>query len=124
VRLCCREIFPRTATQQQFSAFLSCPESEPRSPNLDIAEEIVGNRFKIAGGKPAMKVSWQVTGIRQDAWAETNRIEVEEDKPLPEQGRYLHPEVFGQPKELGVESARRPNTMKRMKEGREKTNRS
>lgn len=31
-----------------------------------IAAEIHGNQFKIAGGKPGLKVSWQVTGIRQD----------------------------------------------------------
>ena len=31
-------------------------------PNLYIAEEISGNRFKIAGGKAGSKVSWQVTG--------------------------------------------------------------
>ena len=27
-----------------------------------------------------MKVSWQVTGIRKNPWANANRIEVEEDK--------------------------------------------
>src|SRR5207249_1239142 len=34
-----------------------------------IAEPVRENRFRIAGGRPGMKVSWQVTGIRQDAWA-------------------------------------------------------
>lgn len=38
-------------------------------PNLHIAEEMSKNRFKIAGGTTGMKVSWQVTGIRQDPWA-------------------------------------------------------
>jgi len=28
-----------------------------------------------------MKVSWQVTGVRKDPWANASRIEVEEDKP-------------------------------------------
>jgi hypothetical protein len=64
-------------------------------PNLYIAEEISGNRFKIAGGKAGSKVSWQVTGIRQDAYAAANRIKVEEDKPAGERGHYLHPELFG-----------------------------
>ena len=41
------------------------------------------------------KVSWQVTGIRRDAWAEAHRIPVEEDKPESERGHYLHPEAFG-----------------------------
>ena len=33
-------------------------------------QEIAGNRFLIAGGRPGMKVSWQVTGIRKDACAD------------------------------------------------------
>jgi hypothetical protein len=64
-------------------------------PNLFIAEEINGNHFSIAGGKPGMKVSWQVTGIRQDAWANAHRIPVEEEKPANERGYYLHPELYG-----------------------------
>ena len=75
-------------------------------PKLYIAEKIAINRFKIAGGKPGMEVSWMVTGIRQDAYAEAHRIPVEEDKPAKERGTYLNPEVFGQPKEKGVERAR------------------
>ena len=39
-----------------------------------IAREISGNRFKIVGGQPGMKVSWQVTGIRQDPFANEHRI--------------------------------------------------
>lgn len=45
-----------------------------------IAEEIQNNKFKIAGGKSGMKISWQVTGIRHDKWAEENRIQVEQQK--------------------------------------------
>jgi hypothetical protein len=56
-----------------------------------IAEEIRGNRFRIAGGIPGMKVSWQVTGIRHDPWAEAHRIPVEEEKPEAERGRYRNP---------------------------------
>src|SRR5262249_44747827 len=41
-------------------------------PGLYIAEEIANNRFKISGGMARMKVSWQVTGIRKDAWANKN----------------------------------------------------
>jgi hypothetical protein len=59
-----------------------------------------------------MKVSWQVTGIRQDAWANAHRIPVEEEKPVAERGRYLHPELYGQPKEKGVEWAHRPEQMR------------
>ena len=63
-------------------------------PNLYIAKEISGNRFRIAGGKPGMKVSWQVTGVRHDALADAHRVQVEENKPGAERGTYLHPELF------------------------------
>jgi len=84
-----------------------------------IAEEVSENRFKIAGGTAGMKVSWQVTGIRQDPWAEANRIVVEEDKPDEELGFYLHPELYGQAEEKSIEWARNPEMMQRMKEMKE-----
>ena len=65
-------------------------------PTLHIAQEISGNRFKISGGLPGRKVSWQVTGIRQDAYAQAHRIQVEEEKPELAKGTYLHPELYGQ----------------------------
>jgi hypothetical protein len=71
-------------------------------PNLYIAEEIAGNSFKIAGGAPNAKVSWQVTGTRHDPYANANRIPVEEDKTADERGKYLHPTEWGQPESLGV----------------------
>ncbi len=58
-----------------------------------IAEEVAGNRFRIAGGKPGLKVSWQVTGIRKDPYAEYHRIQVEVDKTVAEQGSCLHEEA-------------------------------
>jgi hypothetical protein len=70
-----------------------------------IAEEIADNRFTIAGGTPGLKVSWQVTGIRQDPYAEQHRIPVEEDKPLEERGTYLYPEGYGLPATM------RPNVL-------------
>ena len=45
-----------------------------------VAQEISGNSFKISGGTPGLKVSWQVTGIRKDKFAEAHRIPVEENK--------------------------------------------
>jgi trimeric autotransporter adhesin len=66
-------------------------------PNLYIAEEVANNQFKIAGGTPGSKVSWQVTGIRQDAYANAHRIPLEVEKAPADRGRYLYPEVIGQP---------------------------
>ncbi len=39
-----------------------------------IAGELVNNQFKIGGGRGGMKVSWQITGVRQDAWANAHRV--------------------------------------------------
>jgi trimeric autotransporter adhesin len=64
--------------------------------NAIVAKKIAKNRFVIRTSKPGVEVSWQVSGIRQDAYANANRIPVEEVKPAKEQGYYLHPEVFGQ----------------------------
>jgi hypothetical protein len=75
-------------------------------PNLYIARKVSNNRFKIAGGKPHAEVSWQVTGIRHDAYANAYRIPTEEDKATAEQGYYLHPEVFGQPASKRIRAAR------------------
>lgn len=65
-------------------------------PNLYVAAKVSGNRFKIAGGTPAGEVSWQVTGIRQDAWANAHRIPVEEDKPPSARGSYFQPKEHAQ----------------------------
>lgn len=79
-------------------------------PNLYVAEEISdsttnnnnNSRFKVAGGNSGMKVSWQVTGIRKDPWANVNRIQVEVDKPAKEQGYYIYPDLYDQPEEKGI----------------------
>src|SRR6516162_2412532 len=60
-----------------------------------VQQEIKHNRFTIKTSKSSVKVSWQVTGIRHDAYADAYRIPVEEEKPPQEQGHYLHPELFG-----------------------------
>lgn len=85
-------------------------------PNLYVAQEISGNRFSIAGGEAGGKVSWQITGIRQDAYANAHRTPVEEVKPVKERGTYLHPELFGQPEEKGKEWALHPDLMRRAKQ--------
>jgi hypothetical protein len=65
------------------------------APNLHIAAKVGGGQWAITGGAAGQEVSWQVTGIRQDAWANAHRIPVEEAKPAEDQGRYLHPELHG-----------------------------
>jgi len=71
-----------------------------------VADEIRNNQFVIGGGKPGMRVSWQVTGTRHDQYADAHRIPVEEQKSKEEEGRYLHPELFHQPPDRGMAAAR------------------
>jgi hypothetical protein len=67
-----------------------------------VVREVRDNRFTLRTSAPGTKVSWQVTGIRHDAFAEKHRIPVEEDKPEAERGRYLHPVEHGQPAGKGI----------------------
>jgi hypothetical protein len=81
------------------------------APKLHIAEEIHGNEFRIAGGKKGMRVSWMVTGVRQDAWANAHRIPTEEEKAGDEQGKYLHPELFGAGPEKAIGPVVKPGVV-------------
>jgi len=64
--------------------------------DIYIAEEVSGGHFKIAGGKAGAKVSWQVSGVRNDAWEKAHPWAVEEDKGA-DRGHYLTPELYGAP---------------------------
>jgi len=59
-----------------------------------------------------MKVSWQVTGIRNDHWANAHRVQVEEDKPDKERGRYIYPDLYGQSADKGINRLFIPQEMK------------
>ncbi len=72
------------------------PIGAPGQGILYIAEEVSGGHFKIAGGKAGGKVSWQVTGVRNDAWEKAYPMVVEADKGS-DRGHYLTPELYGQP---------------------------
>ena len=77
-----------------------------------VASEVSNHQFTIKTDKPNVKVSWQVTGIRQDAWANAHRIPVEVSKAPAERGSYLHPELFGAPIEKSIAVAHHPMILK------------
>jgi hypothetical protein len=62
-----------------------------------VATEVQNNRFTIQTDKPLVKVSWQVTGIRHDPYANDHRIQVEVDKSPGERGQYVYPQGYDQP---------------------------
>jgi hypothetical protein len=69
-----------------------------------VLEEVHDNAFSIRTSEPNVKVSWQVTGIRQDAFALAHPITVEEGKAVADRGHYLHPKELGQPESLAIGS--------------------
>jgi hypothetical protein len=80
-----------------------------------VGSEVSNHQFAIKTDKPNVKVSWQVTGIRQDAWANAHRVPVEVMKPEKERGFYRHPELYNAPAEKSVAWALHPHGMKQMK---------
>ena len=103
-------------------------------PMLHVAEEIseealkVGEQagpgvappicwFRIAGGAPGAKVSWEVKALRNDLWVRTRGAPVEVDKEGLEKGTYQHPELYGQRKERGMNyDAKREESLARASE--------
>jgi hypothetical protein len=62
-----------------------------------VAGEMQGDQFTIKTDKPGVKVSWQVTGVRQDGFAKTHPLVAEQEKKAGERGYYINPEAFGLP---------------------------
>jgi hypothetical protein len=73
-----------------------------------IENKIQNNRFTLRTDKPNVEVCWQITGIRNDNYAKTYPIIVEQQKEEFAIGKYLSPELYGQPKEMGIHYIRVP----------------
>jgi hypothetical protein len=71
-------------------------------PNLHVAVKIQNNRFKIAGGAPGKEVSWRIEAVRNDLWVQRYGYQTEQEKEDAIKGKYLSPELYGQPKERGI----------------------
>jgi hypothetical protein len=73
------------------------------APGLYIKEKITENHFVIAGGQPNGEVSWAVYAERNDPYMQQNPSvkEVVVEKTGKFAGKYMHPEAYGQPKEMG-----------------------
>jgi hypothetical protein len=74
------------------------------APDLHLKAKVADNRFAIAGGAAGQEVYWQLTGIRQDAYAKAHPLAVEATKTGTERGRYLHPEVYGKPASNSIDA--------------------
>jgi hypothetical protein len=67
-----------------------------------IAEEVGHGQFKVASDATNTKISWQITAVRQDAYAKAHPLVVEQEKPVNERGHYAHPELYGQPIDMQI----------------------
>ncbi len=76
-------------------------------------KRIEHNRFTIRTDRPKVEVSWQVTGIRHDRYANANRIKVVLPKPRAERGKYLHPELYDKPKSEAIGYVKPPRILQR-----------
>jgi trimeric autotransporter adhesin len=83
-----------------------------------VARKIENHQFLIKTSVPNVEVSWQVTGVRQDAFAKSHPLVVEQQKEARLRGYYIHPELYGAPAEKQIEWARHPQMMKRLRAAR------
>ena len=60
-----------------------------------IKTEIANNQFIIQTNHPNIKVSWQVTGVRNDRVMKAKPFVAESMKEGNEIGKYISPEVYG-----------------------------
>lgn len=67
-----------------------------------VVSRIQGNQFVIRTSAPRVEVSWRVEAIRNDRWAQRYGYQTEQEKEKEIKGKYLNPELYGQPKEQGI----------------------
>jgi hypothetical protein len=67
-----------------------------------VAKEMHDDRFIVQSQRPHSKVSWQVTAVRHDRYANANRTRVIVPKSKADQGKYVHPEAYGKPRSEGI----------------------
>ncbi|MBI4850397.1 MAG: hypothetical protein HY819_01085, partial [Acidobacteria bacterium] len=88
--------------------------------DLYISQELVKGKFKIAGGKARMKVSWEISGVRHNPGF--NPLPVEQIKADGDRGLYLDPDAYGQPIEKSI-SGKNPEVLEILKQQRQNAGR-
>jgi hypothetical protein len=85
-----------------------------------VARKVANNQFTIRTSAPNVEVSWQVTSVRQDAYAKAHPLVVEQEKETRLRGFYIHPELYGAAAEKQIEWARHPEMMRQAKERKQR----
>jgi hypothetical protein len=89
----------------QLPAYFSAAYTDPRYQltvvgqfaQAIVARELKNNTFTIRTDKPNVKVSWQVTAVRNDPSATAHPFQAEQDKPAAMRGKYYDPQAYGHP---------------------------
>jgi hypothetical protein len=84
-----------------------------------VSQEVKDNVFVIRTDKPSVKVSWQVTGVRNDSYANAHRIIPEVEKEPELRGKYLYPVEMGKSPRLGIDQYTRPKDASEIKKDKE-----
>jgi len=74
------------------------------APGLYIKQKIQNGKFVIAGGTPGQEIDWVVYAERNDKYLQSHP-ELRNNEPEKTgryKGKYVHPEVWGQPKEKSI----------------------
>ena len=73
-----------------------------------VSEKVNNNQFKIKTDKPNVEVSWQVTGVRHDKYADAHRVVPETEKEPQYKGHYLHAAEWGMPAAKSIDALTNP----------------
>ena len=73
-----------------------------------VSKKVADNKFQIRTNEPNTEVSWQVTGIRKDAYANAHRVQPVVEKEPENKGKYLNPEELGKDANLKINKSPQP----------------
>src|SRR5207248_3169799 len=74
-----------------------------------IKSEIHDNRFVVGTSVPNVRVSWQVTAVRNDPYARAHPLVVEQAKTGRDVGRYLYPAGYGATRAFAIGATKVPH---------------
>jgi hypothetical protein len=78
-----------------------------------VLKKVANNQFTIETDKPNVEVSWQVTGVRNDLYAQKHRIVPEVAKTGIAKGKYMNPELYGYGNEMAGDKRRQQAKFKK-----------
>jgi hypothetical protein len=90
------------AINRDFRYQLTVVDSSDDFVLAKVVREIQNNQFVIRTSKPFVKVSWRVEAVRNDPWVQHYGFQTEQEKEDEIKGKYLHPELYGQPQESAI----------------------